>query len=654
MEIQEIRLENYRQFRNQKIYFKKCVGNDIHIIIGTNGVGKSNLLNGINWCLYDDEPHLGITSKALPIVNLITLDEADFDVDCNVCVEITCSMDQGLLTFTRKAVFRKTENSKNVIRIKSNFSVVTQFENQGIKFFEEEDAQKWLNNFVPLSIREYFFFDGERLDNYFIKETGSKIKDSIFEISQIKLISNVRYKLENVIKDLLKEETKDKPDIEKIRKEYEQTQDLISDHQIELSEIRDQISKSQQIIAECNEYLRGMPEVENLEAKRESLIQKSKIIKNKLFYKRNEYYSFIKDSVIKINTFPGITFSSDLIDELHENGKLPPNVDKNFLEQMVLEDKCEICGNKLTLESKRTIFDLITKLELSSTVSHELMEIRPSLRIIQSSLQEFRNKLRKFSSELDEIIKERDENQREIEEINQTLEGFNDKQKIIQKHRDREQHEQLKEDNLRREGVINNALVEEKKNLEKKKKELDAAIKQNGNIEIATVQRIFAEEAKNSARFIEEKLLNEVREKIQNTTDKIFKDLVWKKDTFKQVVLGNDYSLSLLHVDGYECLGSCGAAERALFALSLTLAIHKESGFLSPLIIDTPLARISGANRENFAKVLGEVSINKQIFLFLTHDEYSSSVSNILNPLLCSRYFLVSRNNERETLIEKE
>ncbi len=56
--------------------------------------------------------------------------------------------------------------------------------------------------------------------------------------------------------------------------------------------------------------------------------------------------------------------------------------------------------------------------------------------------------------------------------------------------------------------------------------------------------------------------------------------------------------------------------------------MHEVSGFDSPLFIDTPIARASGENRENFARTLVEVSRRKQLILAFTPDEYSESISN--------------------------
>ena len=57
MRFKSIKIKNYRQYRNLEMVFDKEKPCDIHLIVASNGVGKTNLLNAINWCLYGDEPH---------------------------------------------------------------------------------------------------------------------------------------------------------------------------------------------------------------------------------------------------------------------------------------------------------------------------------------------------------------------------------------------------------------------------------------------------------------------------------------------------------------------------------------------------------------------------------------------------------------------
>jgi AAA15 family ATPase/GTPase len=78
MRIEKIIAKNYRQFKEIEILLNKKPDNDLHIAIGRNGTGKTNILNAINWCLYGDEPHLSRDSQQLPFLNLKSIEEAGF------------------------------------------------------------------------------------------------------------------------------------------------------------------------------------------------------------------------------------------------------------------------------------------------------------------------------------------------------------------------------------------------------------------------------------------------------------------------------------------------------------------------------------------------------------------------------------------------
>jgi len=79
--------------------------------------------------------------------------------------------------------------------------------------------------------------------------------------------------------------------------------------------------------------------------------------------------------------------------------------------------------------------------------------------------------------------------------------------------------------------------------------------------------------------------------------------------------------------------------------------LHKLSGFEAPLLLDTPVARVSKA-RENLGKVFLDVSSNKQIILLFTPAEYSEDISKILDTKASSRYNLRLSSDEKELKVE--
>ena len=115
-----------------------------------------------------------------------------------------------------------------------------------------------------------------------------------------------------------------------------------------------------------------------------------------------------------------------------------------------------------------------------------------------------------------------------------------------------------------------------------------------------------------------------------------FTKLLWKKDAFSKVEILEDYTFRLLDNYGSQTLGSCSAAERALLALSFTLALQKVSMHDSLLFIDTPIGRVDEDNRLNFINTLCEIAKTKQVILTFTPTEYDDKVAGALQNQFAS------------------
>ena len=179
---------------------------------------------------------------------------------------------------------------------------------------------------------------------------------------------------------------------------------------------------------------------------------------------------------------------------------------------------------------------------------------------------------------------------------------------------------------LGRESVV---LEARKRRVDKAEAELNSALKANRQLEIYRKQLDFC---KKGIILLDETLkevIEECRKEMESATFNIFKDLIWKKDAFSKVNILEDYSFELLDNYGQQTLGACSAAERALLALSFTVALQQTSGHDSLLYIDTPLGRVGEKNRINFTEVLKGIAEKKQVILSFTPTEYDENVRNL-------------------------
>ena len=148
---------------------------------------------------------------------------------------------------------------------------------------------------------------------------------------------------------------------------------------------------------------------------------------------------------------------------------------------------------------------------------------------------------------------------------------------------------------------------------------------------------------------IKENIMSGMRSEIESTTWSIFDSMIWKKNTFGSIEINDAYEITVYSKDGTRMTGSLSATEQMALAYAYTLAIHKASGKNCPLVIDSPLGRVSDDNRENMAKVLKDISKDKQIIMLFTPDEYSSSVKRIYKDAASVRELNLS---DDETVVE--
>ena len=103
---------------------------------------------------------------------------------------------------------------------------------------------------------------------------------------------------------------------------------------------------------------------------------------------------------------------------------------------------------------------------------------------------------------------------------------------------------------------------------------------------------------------IKENIMSGMRAEIESTTWVIFDSMIWKKNTFGSIDINDAYEITVYSKDGTRMTGSLSATEQMALAYAYTLAIHRASGKNCPLVIDSPLGRVSDDNRENMARVL--------------------------------------------------
>ncbi|AGB03381.1 hypothetical protein Metfor_2379 [Methanoregula formicica SMSP] len=649
MRIQSLKIKNYRQYRDVTIDFSKKDKSDLQVFLGKNGIGKTNILNAINWCLYGDEPHLSDESTSLPILNTIAFQNAKENIPEEVEVQLTVLTDKGNPTiFSRIEPFLVRKNT--IQSQKQQFKVIIQDKKLNNKILDKEKSERAIENFVPKTIREYFFFDGERLDNYF-KVPGENIQNAIKQISKIDVLFQMRERIETISKSYKKEAGKVSTEINTLQSQLEEENSSLKLISYQLTETNTQYEISKKEKQKISEGLLKFPNVRDLETNKISLDQKIEENSRKLEEKKSKKTSILHKQFVLVTSLTALNSTIQMINEKRKKGEIPPFTDKEKLNYILKENFCGICGRELDFNSKKHIEEIIEKLPFSTKIATTLSNLEQPINMLISRISENKEELNEISQEIEEFEVSIENDDEILNDIKSKLANY-DTEKIRDLERKRAAFEEASLAQKERIGRLTakiDKIQEEVKNLNDK---IAVEGKKNTKAKIFMQKVEFCDKAKEILTTTINQRLNEIREKIQEETNTIFFKLVWKKETFNQITIDDNYNVQITSCDtNLPMRGSLSKAENELLALSFTLALHKVSGFDAPILIDTPVARVSDDQRVNFGDVLAKISQDKQIILLFTPAEYSPDIMEVLEPEVSTKFIFEMTSDEKQTLI---
>ena len=660
--INRIELENYRQYKKLSLDFLKNNNNNLHVLKAKNGTGKTTFLNAITWCLYGEEKYINIEDKALNLPNEKVIENTEENNIVKVLARIMIKDEDANKTifFTREARYRIKFNiltkSKKALKESQKFNIAItstlNVENSQI-IDDQVECEQFVNTYFNKAIFDYYFFDGENLKNYFTQSKRETIQNSIFNISQVTLLENTKKRAENLSVIKARKLNRSNP-----------TENNYYEEKLNLEkEILNRTNENKKLEAEITQFVENKLKADEIlnnygpikfEQKRkielENYLKKNIEDFNNL---RNEQYQFIQEYSVLLRFYPRIKRTYDMICYKEAHDELPPNIDKKEIKEIIDKHltKCPVCNSEIDDDAIKYLQHLLDETAVSTGTSHQLMKIKSSLEFMLQTIEQFeQNKTRLFNIEKT-LREERKSYEDDLSAIHSYLSNFSTEDleaDISTAEKDSKYYENKISankstiaQNLGLNKIDNNRLEE----LEKKLDKLEEKMKEKNELskQVALLRKIT-----NHYELIKGKIMKVVKDEIEKNTWKTFDAMIWKKHTFKSLSIDDNYQISVLNMNNKEIIGSLSATEYMALAYSFTLAIHEASGKNCPLVVDSPLGRVSDDNREKMARELLKVSRDKQIIMLFTPDEYSSEVQNVYEGNIASIRVLSLSEDESE------
>lgn len=634
MILTSLKVKNFRQYKDEvRIDFTKDPEKNFTILQGTNGAGKTTLLNAITWCLYGEELH-NVTDD--PIYNEIVENETERGGNFKVKVEVEAlNKENDVISFKRELQFFKEQNGKIFDSI---------YDGNEFSIYKNNDPVShptlYVDSNMPKDIEEYFFFDGEKLEDYFRENTGTVIKKSVFKITQLKLLQRLINHLDERRRYFGKKVRDISPNTGAIEQQIILKEDSIATNDDLLKKaIKQRKIAGKKIKKYTNELKRvDSTDIKNLQIERERLKFEVQEADNDIDELEKEKADFLLEMAPIILAFPTLKKTLQKADKLVEKGFIPAQYKKKFLEDLIDEGKC-ICGTDLSEneECKKHLEDLWEKTSVLTNIGDEIGTEQASIENLLSKLNNFREKQKRIGKNLRRLKKERDDKSKRIKEISLLIKD-SEIEKVNYFEEMLEENERLEKSKIREELNLESEIKSAKRIVEKLKAERDKEMQKNAELEKMKDILHFCEKSLSASKTLKDELIEDIRIRIEQTTKDQFLKLNWK-ESFTDVKIDDDYDVTVIRMSGrISDANGLSAGEKLALALSFMAALNEISGFDLPIIIDTPMGRLDKEIKLNIAKVLPKYLENKQITLLVTGEEYSPEFRHKLSDRVGKEY----------------
>jgi DNA sulfur modification protein DndD len=218
MKLSNIEINNFRQYYNV-VNIDLTTNSDQNIILigGRNGYGKTNFLLSIVWCLYGEK-----ISQIDDNFKKEIQKEKNYSSFMQQSINWTAKK-ENIDTFSVSIIVSEIEelnklnsNSDSVLIVRT-FNVTSMSENLTIKdpitnidlFVDDADKINFINDYIiPIDAAKFVFFDAEKISeiaNLSIKEEGSFINDALGKILGLDIYDTLIEDIELYINTLKKE-----------------------------------------------------------------------------------------------------------------------------------------------------------------------------------------------------------------------------------------------------------------------------------------------------------------------------------------------------------------------------------------------------------------------------------------------------------------
>ena len=695
MIINKIELYNFGSYFGKNKFDFSLINPDktVNIIGGKNGAGKTTLFTAIQVCLYGNFAFGFKTSGKLYFNEIYKLinDKIRINKEEKSFVKISFSHidNTDLIDYELK---REWQWGKNTIT--ENF-VVTK-NDQVLEDEELDNFQKYLLHLIPPELLKLYFFDGEKIADYFLSNNQINVRDALMVLSgndtfdilynNVKRVLNISSEKNDFV---AQEYLKKKSEYNSLIEDYDKEKEKLKECNVSKQELQSEIEQKKLEYAASggvsfSEWNDLQTKLKNEESIRESISSENKILATNFLpfiiiddlvdkvkkqielEKSNSKYNVLKETIAsdEFKMVINEALKKISVNNLNNNTEYLVNC---IREKYLLNDSSHL-ENLFDL-SNETEFKVISLINNYKCCNKNILE-NNKIKIDQSlnRTKEIRLKLNNSNIEnYNQFVKD-------ISELENQINKMDSKIEILSKTLE------IKEE------IINEKAIE----LEGHKKNFELYLRNESISSVSGKVLLLLEE-------LQDYLYSNLINKVQRDLNLKFNEMIRKDNFFSEIIIDKKFKIhilrkqrikikdiiSLLMVSNFTLLNDAlgviavnklkelfnakttnelkkslakyneesielpvelnqekfSSGEKQIFVMSLYWSMMKQSKNQIPFIIDTPFARIDTEHRENITNKFFN-TLPGQLLILSTNEELSNHHLGLMEDKISNVYML--------------
>lgn len=663
MLLQSIKLENFRQFRNESIDFADgSDGKNVTIIIGENGTGKTTFAQAFFWCLYGETE---FSDKSM----LNKLVATEMRPGQEKKVQVTLKLRHGEVDYTliREQIYRK-DNANRIKADNTVFDIATKDSSGNTTYVKKSQCESEVKSILPKELSRYFFFDGERIEKMSKDiSTGKKATDFADAVKGLLGLNamysaiqhfNPRIRSSVISSYEASYNSQSNAKIKEYTDTIERCKTEIAAIDARIEELDSEIESARARKTEKSEEIKQYAEGEELQDKKEKLLKKIAVAERS---KSTIYKMISKDFNGSLSSFFSISLVERALQLLSEKdfaGKDIPYMHAKTIEYLLRQKVC-LCGTRLdegTIAHAKVkeLIDFLPPQSISTTIGDFKKESRRRANERQDVYTQIRDHLAVISQQDDDLMDLRDE----LAIVEGKLSGGDVRAKV----RAINKEIQICDQNIRKDNAERDRKIAEKG---RKESEMERADTERRNLTLLDdnnkkieIYKAYAERIYKELQEVYATSEAEIRDRLQTTINDIFKQIY---EGGLYLTIDEKYHISVYATDyDGDVETSTAQSISVIFAFITGIikmardnrnATNEDAQLLSsepyPLVMDAPLSAFDKRRIKTVCEALPETA--EQVIIFIK-DTDGELAEDYMGAKIGSRHHF-DKKNEFETVL---